>query len=228
MSMRRTAGRLGRGGGPGSGGWRRFFPPQPQVLQEGEGEPDRSAWWCRPRQERPSKWSRPSSSFSCWCACSHTQRALIVAASSSRGGRREVGEVVLALARGPALADQPDLLAGQVPAVPELLALGRAHPQGGELGRERPLGAAPPATRRHATPASGLGRDRGLARHRVLARPTLGRRRPQQPDRGRVDVLHLQDADRPEEPARAQAPAEGAPRRSRRRPARGRSGRRRR
>ena len=36
---RRIAGRLGAGGGPG---WDRapaLFPPEPQVLQEGEGEP---------------------------------------------------------------------------------------------------------------------------------------------------------------------------------------------
>jgi hypothetical protein len=35
---RRTAGRLGRGGGPGSGGVPTLFPPEPQMLQEGEGE----------------------------------------------------------------------------------------------------------------------------------------------------------------------------------------------
>ena len=33
---RRTAGRLGPGGGPGSGGVRALFPPEPQVLQERE------------------------------------------------------------------------------------------------------------------------------------------------------------------------------------------------
>src|SRR3954464_9378594 len=35
---RRTAGRLGLGGGPGSGGLPALFPPEPQVLQEGEGQ----------------------------------------------------------------------------------------------------------------------------------------------------------------------------------------------
>ena len=34
---------------------------------------------CKPVQDRPSKWSRPSSSFICWCACSQIHRALIVA-----------------------------------------------------------------------------------------------------------------------------------------------------
>src|SRR4051812_11117576 len=38
-TRRRTAGRLGRGGGPGSGGGATLFSPEPQVLQEGEGEP---------------------------------------------------------------------------------------------------------------------------------------------------------------------------------------------
>jgi len=32
------AGRLGAGGGPGSGATSALFPPEPQVLQEGEGE----------------------------------------------------------------------------------------------------------------------------------------------------------------------------------------------
>ena len=35
---RRIAGRLGLGGGPGSGGVGALFPPEPQVLEEGEGE----------------------------------------------------------------------------------------------------------------------------------------------------------------------------------------------
>ena len=35
---RRIAGRLGCGGGPGSGGVPMLFPPEPQVLEEGEGE----------------------------------------------------------------------------------------------------------------------------------------------------------------------------------------------
>jgi len=123
---------------------------------------------------------------------------------------RQVREVVLPLARGPALADQPDLLAGQVPAVAELRSLRGPHPHGGELGRERPLGPAAPGD---AAPCGvlerGLGRDRVLARHGVLARPPGARHRPAQLDRGRVDVLHLRDADRPDQAAFAQAPAEG-------------------
>ena len=37
---------------------------------------------CSLFQDRPSKWWEPSSSFNCWCACLHTQLALIVAAST--------------------------------------------------------------------------------------------------------------------------------------------------
>src|SRR5512145_1616312 len=37
-SRRRTAGSEGAGGGPGTDGRRRRFPPQPQVLEEGEGD----------------------------------------------------------------------------------------------------------------------------------------------------------------------------------------------
>jgi hypothetical protein len=40
----------------------------------------------------------------------------------------EVREIVLVLARGAMLADQPDLLARQMPASPELVALGWAYP----------------------------------------------------------------------------------------------------
>src|SRR3712207_8388215 len=35
---RRMAGRLGRGGGPGWGGVPALFPPEAQVLEQGEGE----------------------------------------------------------------------------------------------------------------------------------------------------------------------------------------------
>ena len=35
---RRIAGRLGLGGGPGSSGVGALFSPEPQVLEEGEGE----------------------------------------------------------------------------------------------------------------------------------------------------------------------------------------------
>jgi hypothetical protein len=63
------------------------FPPlatllKPEVLQEGEGDQHHQGVVVQagPGFEAllrtPSKWSRPSSSFICWCACSQTQRAL--------------------------------------------------------------------------------------------------------------------------------------------------------
>src|SRR3954453_2583785 len=137
-TRRRMAGRLGRGGGPGSGGGATLFPPEPQVLQEGEGEP---------AQERVVVQPPPGAALEVVEAQLLLELLVRLLAHPARLDqrrqllqgrvRREVREVVLSLARGPALADQPDLLAGQVPAVPELLALGRAPPQGGELGRER-------------------------------------------------------------------------------------------
>ena len=44
-----------------------------------------SACRCSPVRERPSKWPRPSSCLSCWCACSHIQRALMAAVSWRSG-----------------------------------------------------------------------------------------------------------------------------------------------
>ena len=87
---------------------------------------------------------------------------------------------------------------------------GRTRKAANSAASRVPLGAPPPAdpapvgARQH-----GFGRDRGLARHGMPARPPGGRRRPVQLDRGRVDVLGLQDAHRPGEAARAQALAEG-------------------
>ena len=153
-----------------------------------------SACRCSPVQERPSKWSRPSSSLSCWCACSHTQRALIVAASSSSAvSAGRLDEVVLPLARGAVLAHQPDLVPGQVLGRCGAAALGRARTRraansaaSGPLVPRRQLIRRQARGRQH-----GLGRDRLFARHGVLARPPRGRLRPQQLDRGRVDVLDL-------------------------------------
>src|SRR5215207_1143154 len=61
------------------------FPPSRRCCRKAKAIWHSRAWWCRPRQPRPSKWSRPSSSFICWCICSRTQRALIVAARIRSG-----------------------------------------------------------------------------------------------------------------------------------------------
>src|SRR3954468_2683555 len=126
---RGTGGGRGWGGAAGSGGVATLFPPEPQVLQEGEGEP---------AQERVVVQAAPGAALEVVEPQLLLELLVRLLAHPARLDqrrqllqgrvRREVREVVLALARGPALADQPDLLAGQVPAIPELLALGRAHP----------------------------------------------------------------------------------------------------
>src|SRR4051794_41643755 len=112
---RRMAGRLGPGGGPGSAPAAVLFPPEPQVLQEGEGEQ---------AQERVVVEAAPAP------ALEVVQPQLVLGllvqllahpAGLDQGGQdlerrlgRQVREVVLALARGPVLADEPRLLAWQV------------------------------------------------------------------------------------------------------------------
>src|SRR5919199_1060523 len=113
----RTAGRLGLGGGPGSGGLPALFSPEPQVLQEGEGEQ---------AQERVVVQAAPGA------ALEVVQPRLVLELlvqllarpprldqrrePLERGVGREIREVVLLLAARAMLADQPRLLAGQVPA----------------------------------------------------------------------------------------------------------------
>ena len=62
--------------------------------------------------------------------------------------RRQVGQIVLALARRAMLAHQPDLVAGQMLPGPSLQThlrpIGNPHPHGGELRPQRTLGAVPP------------------------------------------------------------------------------------
>jgi hypothetical protein len=65
---RRTAGRLGPGGGPGSGGVPTLSPPEPQVLQEGEGELAHEHVVVQPAPAPALEWPSPSSSLSCWCS----------------------------------------------------------------------------------------------------------------------------------------------------------------
>src|SRR5919106_5565000 len=61
---------------------------------------------------------------------------------------RQVGEIVLALARRAVLADQPDLVAGQMLARPPLQTnlrpIGDPHPHNSELGPQGTLGTVPP------------------------------------------------------------------------------------
>src|SRR3954454_10475176 len=61
-----------------------------------------------------------------------------------RGPPRQVAEVVFLLAAVAPFAHQPDLVARQAGVVGVTWAVGDAHPEGGEAGAERALGAAPP------------------------------------------------------------------------------------
>ena len=64
-----------------------FFPPGSLGADGVAGRHRRSSSSGRDdaglSRHRPSKWSSPSSSFSCWCACSQIQRALMVPASTA-------------------------------------------------------------------------------------------------------------------------------------------------
>jgi hypothetical protein len=110
---------------------------------------------------------------------------------------REVREVVLAFAAGAVLADEPRLLAGQVLPARRGRPVGHAaHPQRGERGPERPLGAGPPRDGAECLRAGleqlGGPRARGRGR-RVLARPAgrLARRERERHVRG-IDLLRRQ------------------------------------
>ena len=128
---------------------------------------------------------------------------------ASRRVRRQVAEVVFALAARSPLAHQPDLFAGQVPRGPGDRPVAHADADGREALGERALGPPPPG---HPAPP-GRGQHvfdgpRRLARHRCLARPPPPRPRPAQPNRGGVDLLVARDAHRPEQLPLVQPAAE--------------------
>jgi hypothetical protein len=85
-----------------------------------------------------------------------------------RGLRRMVGQLVLALAGGTALAHQPNLVAGKVAAPRVGRPVRHAHAAAGELGREGALGAA--------RPGNPPPRPAWQARERLLRRQARGRR----------------------------------------------------
>ena len=93
-----------------------FFPTrglEAAGLKEGIGDHGHKACRCSPNQDRPSKWSRPKFLL-------HLLMRLFAYRSGfDRGGKGpeadvggKIGHVVFLLARRPALADEPDFVAG--------------------------------------------------------------------------------------------------------------------
>src|SRR4051812_32048758 len=114
---RRTAGRLGRGGGPGSGGGAPLFSPEPQGLQGGGGQQAQERVVVQPAPGAALEVVEPDLVLELLVQLlAHPAGLDQRRQPLERGIGREVREVVLPLARGPVLADQPRLLAGQVPA----------------------------------------------------------------------------------------------------------------
>src|SRR5215217_1281242 len=125
-----------------------------------------------------------------------------------RGARRQVGEVVLVLARGATLAHQPDLLLTRkvrVRAVPgaRRRPIRDPHPQGCKGRLQRSFGAAAPGDRAPRLPREHvLGGQGPEVRDGSLARTPARRHRPGEPDLGRIDLLGARDPDRPRQTTR--------------------------
>src|ERR1700691_6793473 len=79
-TARRIAGNVGLGGP-----WRILFSParlgEAAALQVGVGDHRHERVAVQAMPGSAFEWSRPSSSLSCWWACSQTHRALIAAGS---------------------------------------------------------------------------------------------------------------------------------------------------
>jgi hypothetical protein len=196
----------------------RLFSPQPQVLQEGEGDL---------RQHQMVVQADPASALvvaQAQLLLELLVRLLAHPPGLDRRGQvgegrigRVVAQVVLALAAGPLLAHQPSFLARQVLGVAVRRPVRPAHPQGGEFRRERPLAPDAPCDRREGgRPLVGeqvLDRHAGGRRDRVLGRAACASaHRLGQGDAAWVDLLRRQDAHGKGQPALGQAPPEGGAR----------------
>src|SRR3954462_10508056 len=210
---RRTAGRVGAGGGPGGGAVWPLFPPEPQVLQEGEGEQAQERVVVQPAPRAALEVVEPQ------LVLELLMQLLADPPALDQGGQdlerrlgREIGYVVLALARGAVLADQPRLLPREVLPARVGRPVGHAHTQGGELGLEETFGPEPPrdGAERRRPRLEQLGRRYARGRgHRVLAGPAarLALREAERHVR-RGDLLGRQDAHREAElPLREAGPA---------------------
>ena len=169
-----------------------------------------SACRCRPVQDRPSKWPKPEFLLEL------LMPLLADPARLDRGGkrpqgdaRRQVREVVFALAARAPLAHQPDLLAGQVAVVrPDSPSPTRMRVAANRAARG-PLVPCRQVTLRHARSASTASASRGSWSGTGRRLRPLGR---DQLDVRAIDLLVARDADRPGQAALAQAVAEGGAR----------------
>src|ERR1700690_355777 len=193
-TARRIAGNVGLGGP-----WRILFSParlgEAAALQVGVGDH---------RHERVAVQAMPGSAFEVAEAKFFLELLVGLLADPSRldrGGERleagvvrQVGNVIFALARGAALADQPGLFAWHVLHALVMDALWRTigdpHPQGGEGGRQRSLGSFTPADasplrlREHGFRGSGK-----LIGNRALAGAPAPRDWKHELDVARIDFL---------------------------------------
>src|SRR3982751_58890 len=128
------AGRLGAGGGPGSGAISALFPPEPQVLQEGEGQQAQERVVMEPAPGPPLEVVEPELVLELLVQLLAHPPALDQRREPlERGVGREVWEAALPPPRGPVPPAQPRLPAGQVPAARMARPVGDPHPDGGEL-----------------------------------------------------------------------------------------------
>src|SRR3954462_5319372 len=99
------------GGGPGWGAVSALFPPEPQVLQEGEGEQAQQRVVVQPAPAPALEVVQPQLVLELLVHLLADPPALDQGGQGlERGVGRQVREVVLALAGGPVLADQPRLV----------------------------------------------------------------------------------------------------------------------
>ena len=200
---RRTAGRPGDGGGPGTWGFvfprpRPGLPGEAQVLHEGVGDAAHQRVPVQPGPGPAFEVAEPQLALQLLVGLlAYPARLDGGRQRPHRGARWQVGQAVFALARRTPLADQPGFLARQEPIVGPGCAIGNPDADGREPGLELALGALPPG---HAPP--GQCGQRVLGGPRLLVRHGLARTSCQ---RGAlhvraIDLLVAGDADRPQQP----------------------------
>lgn len=164
-----------------------------------------SACRCIPVHDRPSNCPRPSSCLSCWCACSQTQRALMVEASARNAVRGP--RVPRWYLRSPFERHSPTSKASS-PGRWRLLPRTGPSPTRLRIAANRaasaPLVPRRQATRRHGGPARTASAARRRVRHGAPG-ASLGRHALHG---HAVDLLVARDPHRPAQAALVKAVAE--------------------